>query len=167
LDLKREIVEAKYQSRLWELIGDKDGTVDCLISYAKSYQTNHILIPAGSDFSFQFADLSYKFMEDAMQILSANQIGSKKFNFMYSTVDTYYQAIREHTFSTENIDFFPYNGNFNLHYWTGFYTSRPEFKRLIRTFTQHSQLAVTDYSLESLMKGAKGGFRGYREARLV
>jgi alpha-mannosidase len=138
LDLKREIVEAKYQSRLWELIGDKDGTVDCLINYAKSYQTNHILIPAGSDFSFQFADLSYKFMEDAMQILSANQIGSKKFKFMYSTVDTYYQVIREHTFSTENIDFFPYNGNFNLHYWTGFYTSRPEFKRLIRTFTQHS-----------------------------
>ena len=57
MDLKREIVEVKYQSRLWELIGDKDGTVNCLINYAKSFQTNHILIPAGSDFSFQFADL--------------------------------------------------------------------------------------------------------------
>ena len=103
-----------------------------------------------------------------MQLLSANQIGgSKKYKFMYSTVDTYYQAIREHTFSIESVDFFPYNGNFNLHYWTGFYTSRPEFKRLIRSFTQHSQLAVTDYSLELLMKGGKSGFQDYREAHLV
>jgi hypothetical protein len=56
----------KYQSRLWEIIGNKEGTIECLIRYAESYKTKHILIPAGMDFSFQFADLSYKFLEDSI-----------------------------------------------------------------------------------------------------
>jgi hypothetical protein len=49
---------------MWEIIGDKDGTINCLIRYAESYKTKHVLIPAGMEFSFQFADLSYKFLEN-------------------------------------------------------------------------------------------------------
>jgi hypothetical protein len=48
------------------------------------------------DFSFQFADLSYKFLEDAFKVLSANQIGRPNFKFIFSTVDTYYRAVIHH-----------------------------------------------------------------------
>jgi hypothetical protein len=59
--------------------------------------------------------------------------------------------VKRQKLTIDKSDFFPYNGNFNLHYWTGFYTSRPGFKKLIRDFTVGSQVAVTDYSLDAIM----------------
>ena len=42
------------------------------------------------------------------------------------------------------------------HYWTGFYTSRPGFKKLIRDFTAQTQALDTFYSLELFQKMIKG-----------
>ena len=112
----------------------------CLLSYANQFKSSHVLIPAGMDFAFQFAELSYTFLEETFQLLES--VDSKvKLKFIYSTVDEYYQAIQRDKIKkgfywpVYNGDFFPYNGNFNLHYWTGFYSSRPNFKSLIRRFS--------------------------------
>ena len=95
MDTKRESVEAIYESRGWEIIGDRQGFTQCLINYASQFKTNHVLIPAGMDFSYQFADLSYKFLDDAFKIIGSDKIRGGKMKFLYSTVDEYYQAIHK------------------------------------------------------------------------
>ncbi len=92
MDQKREVVEQKFQSRNWEIIGDKFGFAECLLNYANQFKTNHVLISAGMDFSYQFADLSYKFLEDSFKIIGTEEIRAKM-KFKYSTVDEYYKAI--------------------------------------------------------------------------
>jgi hypothetical protein len=52
MDQKREVVEQKFQSRNWEIIGDKFGFAECLLNYANQFKTNHVLISAGMDFSY-------------------------------------------------------------------------------------------------------------------
>jgi hypothetical protein len=47
-------------------------------------------------------------------------------------------------------DFFPLTGNFPGHTWSGYFTSRPNFKSLIRSFTAISQFSTTYYSLLNL-----------------
>jgi hypothetical protein len=69
MDQKREVVESKFQSRTWEIIGNKFEFAECLINYAGQFKTNHVLISAGMDFSYQFADLSYKFLEDSFNTI--------------------------------------------------------------------------------------------------
>jgi hypothetical protein len=49
-------------------------------------------------------------------------------------------------------DFFPYSGNFNLHYWTGFYTSRPHFKKIVREFSALTQQSETIFALTGARK---------------
>lgn len=49
-------------------------------------------------------------------------------------------------------DFFPYNGYHVAHFWTGYYTSRPNFKKLIRDFTGLVQASDTFYALDLMEK---------------
>lgn len=77
MDLRREVVEAKLQSRIWEIIGDQKGVSDCLIDYAGQFKTNHVLIPAGMDFAYVFANATFRFLEDAFKIIE-NGKNSKK-----------------------------------------------------------------------------------------
>ena len=39
------------------------------------------------------------------------------------------------TWPEYNYDFFPYNGYHPAHFWTGYFTTRPNFKKYIRDFT--------------------------------
>lgn len=110
------------------------------------------------DFAYVYAGITYKFLEEAFKIIE-NTKGEKKIKFLYSTVDEYVSSIRiqqtQKGFSWPvfNGDFFPYRGNYNLHYWTGFYSSRPNLKRKIKEFTGLTKASVTLYSLESLITG--------------
>ena len=47
-------------------------------------------------------------------------------------------------------DFFPLNGYYPAHYWSGYYSSRPNFKKLIRDFTGIVEASDTIYGLELL-----------------
>ena len=40
-----------------------------------------------------------------------------------------------------------------MHYWTGFYTSRPNLKRLIRSYSALTKASVTLYSIGALKSG--------------
>lgn len=47
-------------------------------------------------------------------------------------------------------DFYPLTANFPGHTWTGYFTSRPNFKHLIRSFTAISQFSTNYYGLLTL-----------------
>lgn len=49
-----------------------------------------------------------------------------------------------------NGDFFPYNGVFPGHYWTGYFTSRSSFKKQIKDFSSLTYSSSTFYALEYL-----------------
>ena len=59
---------------------------------------------------------------------------------VFSTVQEYYEAVikeqkvQSFVWPTYDGDFFPYDGNGVGHVWSGFYTSRPNFKKQIREF---------------------------------
>jgi hypothetical protein len=66
--------------------------LSCLDVYAAHFKTNHIMITAGMDFAWQFAHVNYDFFDNATAILMNDTYGHK-FNFFYSTVDNYMQAV--------------------------------------------------------------------------
>jgi Glycosyl hydrolases family 38 N-terminal domain len=125
----------------------------CLENFAKHYKTNHIMITAGMDFAWQFAHVNYKFFDNVTALYSNHTFG-RKFKFIYSTVDDYFTAIQKKqkelkfNWPEVNTDFFPYNGFHVAHYWTGYYTSRPNFKKLIRDFTGLTQASDTFYAID-------------------
>ena len=82
-------MEAKFQSRVWDIIGNLNGTIACLKTYASHFKTNHVLIPAGMDFSFLFADLSFRFLEEVFEIIRGSS-STFKVNLKFSTLDEYY-----------------------------------------------------------------------------
>lgn len=90
-----------------------------------------------------------------MQIIKSHPKG-QNLKFQYSTVDDYLKAIKQKqlenkfTFPIERADFFPYNGYHPAHYWVGYFTSRPNFKKLIRDFTALTYSSNTRYSLDLL-----------------
>lgn len=102
------------------------------------------MIPFGSDFAFQFASANYDFLDRLMTFSKENPLG-KKFLFKYSTVDEYFTAVKEEgkaaniTWPLHTGDFFPYNGVYAGSYWSGYYTSRSGFKKLIRDYTGAAQ----------------------------
>lgn len=66
--------------------------ISCLSNYAENYKSNHIMITAGMDFAWQFAHINYQFFDNVTHLYSNHEKG-RRFKFMYSTVDEYFQAI--------------------------------------------------------------------------
>lgn len=115
------------------------------------------MITAGMDFAFLFAEVNYNFFENVTEAFSSHALG-KKFRFKFSTVDQYFKAIfkkqKEMNFEwpVYTNDFFPYNGYHVAHQWTGYFTSRPNFKKLVRDFTALTQISDTYYGFEIFQK---------------
>lgn len=74
-------------------------------------------------------------------VKNPNITQAKNFRFFYSTVDEYFLALKkaqekkQFKWPSHSGDFFPYNGVYAGSYWSGYYTSRPNFKKLIRDYT--------------------------------
>ena len=74
-------------------------------------------------------------------VKNPNITEAKNFRFKFSTVDEYFTALWKSKeqykieFPTHSGDFIPYNGVYVGTYWTGYFTSRPNFKRLVRDYT--------------------------------
>jgi hypothetical protein len=66
-----------------------------------------------------------------MTFLNTNSFFKGQFEFKMSTVEEYFAALRETEteWPTYDGDFFPYNGQYAGHYWTGYFSSRPNYKR--------------------------------------
>lgn len=81
------------------------------------------------------------------------QNASTKYRFVYSTVQEYVDAVEEERkrlnfgWPVYEGDFFPLVSEQPGHTWSGYYTSRPNLKKLIREFSGLQQLSTTLYGL--------------------
>ena len=115
------------------------------------------MITAGMDFAWQFANVNYAFFDNVTEVYMSH-LNGRNLNIFYSTVDNYFQSVKKEQerlkfdWPVYTGDFFPYNGYHVAHYWTGYFTSRPNFKKLIRDFTGHTLASDTFFALEYMQK---------------
>jgi hypothetical protein len=100
-----------------------------------AYNSDEIMLLYGDDFTFK-TDAGFKNLELIIKLISNDNEFKNKMQFIYSTPEKYFNSIKINkgisSFSTyENKDFFPYSDEAK-DYWTGYFTSRPYLKGLIR-----------------------------------
>ncbi|KAI0513516.1 hypothetical protein KFK09_009540 [Dendrobium nobile] len=108
--------------------------VSAAISQANITRTNHIMFTMGTDFKYQYANSWFKQMDKFIHYV--NKDG--RVNTFYSTPSIYtdakYDANEFWPLKTD--DFFPYADGPNR-YWTGYFSSRPGFKRFVRVLSAY------------------------------
>ncbi|XP_035819323.1 probable alpha-mannosidase At5g66150 isoform X2 [Zea mays] len=102
------------------------------IEQANFTRTNHIMWTMGDDFSYQYAESWFRNMDKL--IYHVNKDG--RVHALYSTPSIYTDAKHFSNISwpVKYDDDFPYADSKNS-YWTGYYTSRPTFKRYVRVLS--------------------------------
>ncbi|KAM9962911.1 hypothetical protein ACTFIW_006132 [Dictyostelium discoideum] len=113
-------------------------------------ESSILMIPLGDDFRYSNAKNEFSVSKEWLKVIQDNK---EKYNIKeikYATIDEYFIALEDEfmnklgksveensktgfssTLSLYNKDFFPYSTG-DLEYWTGYYTTRPLLKRLIR-----------------------------------
>jgi len=99
---------------------------------AESYQSNNIMMTMGEDFNYQDANMWFKNLDKIIKYLNVTK-EEHGLNLMYSTPSCYLQAVKDADIPlmTKTDDFFPYASDPHA-YWTGYFTSRPALKGMIR-----------------------------------
>ena len=87
---------------------------------------------SGEDFNYQNANMWFKNMDKLKNFLNNNK-DKYKINVMYSTPSCYLKSLHESnkTWIVKTDDFFPYASDPHA-FWTGYFTSRPALKGMIR-----------------------------------
>ncbi|KAM8972508.1 lysosomal alpha-mannosidase [Pelodytes ibericus] len=100
---------------------------------AQHYRSNNLIMTMGSDFQYENANLWFKNMDKLISLVNAQQAKGSKVNVMYSTPSCYLGALNRAnlTWPVKMDDFFPYADGAHM-FWTGYFTSRPTFKRYER-----------------------------------
>ena len=100
---------------------------------ALSYRTEHLFVCMGDDFTYQNAAMVYKNMDKLIGLINGNS--TYDMTLLYSTPEEYLEAVHSlnTTWPLKTDDFFPY-ADWPYAYWTGYFTSRPTLKGMIRTF---------------------------------
>ncbi|CAI0418452.1 unnamed protein product [Linum tenue] len=103
--------------------------VDAAKAQANVTRTNHIMWTMGDDFQYQFAESWFRQMDKFIKYV--NKDG--EINALYSTPSIYTDAknAANGSWPLKTDDYFPYADGDNA-YWTGYFTSRPGFKRFVR-----------------------------------
>jgi lysosomal alpha-mannosidase len=100
-----------------------------------AYDSNEVMFLYGDDFTFN-NNAGFINMDTLIKVVSEDSNYKNKMKFVYSTPSKYFNSIRQKKNileypSYENKDFFPYADGLN-EYWTGYFTSRPYLKGIIR-----------------------------------
>ena len=110
----------------------------------------------GDDFAYYYADETYEYVDKFAATMSNATDG--QYEFVYSSVESYLESVLTQIHSSNiqlkefSDDFFPLNMQYQLHFWNGYYTSRPNFKELLRDLTYETYISTSLYSME-VMKG--------------
>ncbi|ULT82208.1 hypothetical protein L3Y34_011880 [Caenorhabditis briggsae] len=118
--------------------------VDDFVAHVKKQAahqaTNQVMLLMGSDFQYTNANSWYVNLDKLIKYVNADE--SEKVKVIYSTPACYTQAVKRRSpkLSTKADDFFPYASGKHS-YWTGYFTSRPAFKGMIRQASSMLQLA--------------------------
>ncbi|KAF1500388.1 Lysosomal alpha-mannosidase, partial [Eudyptula minor novaehollandiae] len=110
-------------------------------SQAESYRTNHIIMTMGSDFHYENANLWFKNMDKLIAHVNARQANGSRVHVLYSTPSCYLWELHRAnlSWSLKTDDFFPYADGPHQ-FWTGYFTSRPAFKRYERLSNNFLQI---------------------------
>ncbi|KAF8386147.1 aman-1 [Pristionchus pacificus] len=106
---------------------------------ASFLRTKHVMLLMGSDFQYTNANAWYTNLDKLIQHVNANS--SLGLRLFYSTPTCYVKGLNEASpqLTTKDDDFFPYASS-NHSFWTGYFTSRPAFKGMIREASSLLQL---------------------------
>ncbi|OEL33702.1 Alpha-mannosidase [Dichanthelium oligosanthes] len=106
--------------------------VAAAIAQANVTRTNHIMWTMGDDFNYQYAESWFRNMDKLIQ--HVNKDG--RVHALYSTPSIYTDAkhASNESWPVKYDDYFPYADSTNA-YWTGYFTSRPTFKRYVRVYS--------------------------------
>ncbi|KAK8653086.1 hypothetical protein V6N13_127101 [Hibiscus sabdariffa] len=106
--------------------------INAAMIQANVTRTNHIMWTMGDDFQYQFAETWFRQMDKFIHYV--NKDG--RVNALYSTPSLYTDAknAANEPWPIKTDDYFPYADGANA-YWTGYFTSRPGFKRFVRTLS--------------------------------
>ncbi|XP_057982567.1 probable alpha-mannosidase At5g13980 [Malania oleifera] len=112
--------------------------VAAAVSQANITRTNHIMWTMGTDFKYQYAHTWFRQMDKLIHYV--NRDG--RVNALYSTPSIYTDAkyAANESWPIKTDDFFPYADRANG-YWTGYFTSRPSFKRYVRMMSGYYMAA--------------------------
>jgi lysosomal alpha-mannosidase len=112
--------------------------VSKIINWARkersAYLTNNVLLLFGDDFTHMQPYNNFLNIERIIDYFNNHTVYSNQVKFVYSTPSKYFNQVKSYpaTFPEyKNFDFFPYADN-PFAYWTGFFTSRPYLKGLVR-----------------------------------
>lgn len=103
---------------------------------SSAYRTDQLLVPFGDDFKFKAAEIQFGNMDRLIREIN-KQSGALGVRIQYSTLSEYFAAVSKEaqngglTFPVYTGDFFPYADN-SESYWTGYYSTRPTLKGVIR-----------------------------------
>eukprot|EP00359_Climacostomum_virens_P001263 CAMPEP_0204897750 /NCGR_PEP_ID=MMETSP1397-20131031/896_1 /ASSEMBLY_ACC=CAM_ASM_000891 /TAXON_ID=49980 /ORGANISM="Climacostomum Climacostomum virens, Strain Stock W-24" /LENGTH=968 /DNA_ID=CAMNT_0052065525 /DNA_START=197 /DNA_END=3103 /DNA_ORIENTATION=+ len=108
-----------------------DEFVEFLFEQAEYYRSNHIMVLMGEDFNYQDAYSNFKNIDKIIDFVTKRH--GDKVSLFYSTPSEYVNALNSAnvTLPTKTDDFFPYADQPHA-YWTGYFTSRPAFKKYVR-----------------------------------
>ncbi|KAJ1295938.1 hypothetical protein BS78_01G260800 [Paspalum vaginatum] len=106
--------------------------VAAAIAQANVTRTNHIMWTMGNDFNYQYAESWFLNMDKLIE--HVNKDG--RVHALYSTPSIYTDAkhASNESWPVKYDDYFPYADSNNA-YWTGYFTSRPTFKRYVRVYS--------------------------------
>ena len=119
---------------------------DYIIHTAEHYKTDHLFLPFGDDFNFMDALKMFRNIDKLIKNMNEKYDDIEMF---YSTPNNYIDAIYEleEEWPTKYDDFIPHSDGPDA-YWTGFYTSRANFKSYVRQassdFNSHSYYLALD-----------------------
>lgn len=119
------------------------------------------MLTMGGDFTYQDANVWYSNMDKLIKYSNLLEIGietlnmsyffrryandrqasGSRFNLFYSTPSCYVKALNDKrkTWPTKTDDFFPYGSDAHS-YWTGYFTSRPAIKDMVRQASNQLQV---------------------------
>jgi len=113
--------------------------------YQPGYKTNNFMVTFGNDFNYS-SNKWFVNIDKLIKFMKNSEKYSEKFEIFYSTPACYAKAVRDEleenktkkfssssakSIQTYKHDFFPY-ADFEHAYWTGYYSSKPTFKKLVR-----------------------------------
>ena len=109
-----------------------EDTYQTLRQESNGYRTNNVLLYFGDDFTFKKENYNYENIEMIMDYVNKNMKGKMK--MIYSTPSQYFKSVLDSDVEFQkhsNYDFYPYADNAHC-YWTGYFTTRPNMKGLIK-----------------------------------
>ena len=126
-----------------------------LINYiqdqAAHRRENHLLLPWGCDFTYANAKMNFDQMDKIIQFV--NKYNTKNITLQYSTPSQYVDAVKKEQvkWAVKYDDGFPYSDNLD-DYWTGYFTSRPTQKKMIRDASSYLHASEKMYAKKVIDK---------------